>query len=124
MVLQDDKSESVPFKEQMGYFVKNRVRLFQAIIVSLCWFVNCLQSYGLNLALGNLEGDILINSAITNGTAFGACLISYPILLYAKRKPAQIIGFSLTLLASMAYVFAGNIILSVFCTQYKIQDQE
>jgi len=83
----------------------------QAVIVSLCWFVNCLQNYGLNLALGNLEGDILINSAITNATGFGACLISYPILLYAKRKPAQIIGFSLTLLASMGYVFAGNIIL-------------
>ena len=111
MILQDDQSETVPFKEQMGYFVKDRSRLSQAVIVSLCWFVNCLQNYGLNLALGNLEGDILINSAITNATGFGACLISYLILLYAKRKPAQIIGFSVTLLASMGYVFADRIIL-------------
>ena len=49
--------------------------------------------------------------------------MSYPVLLYAKRKPAQIMGFSLTMFASMGYVFAGNIILQyflLFCIKFGI----
>ena len=98
----------------MRYFIKDKSRITEGIVVSLCWFVNCLQNYGLNLALGSLEGNILSNAAISNVTGFCACLISYPILLYAKRKPAQIIGFGLTLAASMSYVFAGSIFLKYF----------
>ena len=52
-----------------------------------------------------LQGDILINTGISNSTAFFACFLCFPILLYAKRKPAQILGFCLTLIASMAYIF-------------------
>ena len=51
-VLQDDTSDEIPFKEQLAYFVKTKKRLAQAVIISLCWFVNCLQNYGLNLELG------------------------------------------------------------------------
>jgi hypothetical protein len=68
-------------------------------------------NYGLNLELGQLEGNVLTNAAISNVTGFFACLMSYPALLYAKRKPAQIMGFVLTLVSSLAYVFAHNIIL-------------
>jgi hypothetical protein len=89
----------------MAYFVKTKRRLAIAIIVSLCWFVNCLQNYGLNLELGQLQGDILINAAISNVTGFFACFMSYPVLLYAKRKPAQIGGFALTMFASGIYVY-------------------
>ena len=54
LALQDDKSDEIPLKEQMAYFVKTKSRLIQAIIVSLCWFVNCLQNYGLTLELNQL----------------------------------------------------------------------
>lgn len=49
--------------------------------------------------------------------------MSYPVLLYAKRKPAQILGFSLTMLASAGYVYAGNIVLQyflLFCIKFGI----
>eukprot|EP00347_Sterkiella_histriomuscorum_P003320 403364737 len=106
--LQDDESDNTPFKEQCRYFIKNKTRLIQAVIISLCWFVNCFQNYGLNLELGKLQGDILINSAISNLTGFLACYLSYPVLLYSKRKPAQIIGFTITMFASGIYVFVES----------------
>lgn len=74
----------------------------------MVWFVNVLQQYGLNFEMTHLQGNILINTGISNGTAFFACFLCYPILLYAKRKPAQIIGFSLTLIVSLLYVLIDN----------------
>ncbi len=44
-------------------------------------------------------------------------------LLYAKRKPAQIMGFILTLLGSLAYVFVDNKGVQyflVFCIKFGI----
>lgn len=75
------------------------------------WFVNIFQQYGLNFQLEHLPGELLINSGISNGTAFIACFLCYPVLLHAKRKPAQLIGFCLTLLASGAYIFVENEVL-------------
>lgn len=123
LVLQEDKSDDIPFSQQLAYFVKTKTKVFQAVIVSLCWFVNCLQNYGLNLELGQLQGDILINAAISNVTGFFACFLSYPVLLYAKRKPAQILGFTLTAIASAAYNFADNEGLQyflLFCIKFGI----
>lgn len=73
--------------------------------------------------MGHLEGDILINAAISNATGFIACLLSYPVLLYAKRKPAQIIGFSMTMVASIVYVWVDNTGLKyalLFCIKFGI----
>ena len=49
MQLQEDASDEIPFKDQMAYFFKTKTRIVQAIIISLCWFVNVLQNYGLTL---------------------------------------------------------------------------
>jgi len=81
------------------------------VIIALCWFVNILQQYGLNFALEKLQGDLVINAGISNSTAFFACFLCYPVLLYAKRKPAQIIGFSLTMIASFLYVWTDLLTL-------------
>lgn len=40
--LQEDASDELPFKDQMAYFIKTKTRVVQAIIISLCWFVNVL----------------------------------------------------------------------------------
>ena len=65
----------------------------------------------------------MINSAITNGTGFAACLLSYPILLYSKRKPAQIYGFLLTMIGSFCYIYTKNLALEyflLFCIKFGI----
>ena len=41
-------------------------------------------------------------------TGVVACLLSYPLLLYARRKPAQILGFTLTLVGSGAYIYISE----------------
>ena len=49
--------------------------------------------------------------------------MSYPVLLYSKRKPAQIMGFCLTMVASGAYVFVENIAIQyflLFCIKFGI----
>lgn len=52
---------------------------------------------------------MLVNAAISNGTGFLACYLSYPVIMFTKRKPSQIIGFTLTLLSSFFYMFFENI---------------
>ena len=103
-----DEYDEPPLKEQIKYFVKTKRRQMQAIIVCLVWFINVLQNYGLNFELGHLQGDILVNSAISNITGFVGCYLAYPVLLYAKRKPGQIIGFTITLIGSFAYIFLDS----------------
>jgi OCT family organic cation transporter-like MFS transporter 4/5 len=98
----------------MKYFIKNKRRIVEGTVVALCWFINVMQNYSLNFELGHLEGDILINSAISNVTGFFACFLSYPVLLYAKRKPAQILGFSLTMIASLIYIFVSGVAIKYF----------
>lgn len=67
-------------------------------------------NYLLNFELGNLEGEILINAGISNITQFGACLLSIPVVIYFKRKPTQIIAFSMVLIGSLGYIFAEDMV--------------
>jgi hypothetical protein len=40
--LLENDEDTIPFKEQVRYFIKTRKRIFLGLIISLCWFINIL----------------------------------------------------------------------------------
>jgi hypothetical protein len=49
----------------MKYFVSSRSRFAEISIVSCIWFANIFQQYGLAFELNHLQGEVVVNAAIT-----------------------------------------------------------
>lgn len=98
-------------KQLLKYFVSTKFRFMEICIVSLIWFTNIFQNYGLSLEINRLGGDVRINATIVCMTQFLACVMAYPVIKTQKRKRAQIIFFFLTGGASFLYMFVDSVIV-------------